>query len=72
MQIGNEETKETTTIEIKDYYDNQDFNSNDIRDISRGTTKEDELFEYADVPSYYKTNRKTNSNREKDDYEINL
>ena len=72
LQIGNEEIKETTTIEIKEYYDNHDFNSNDIRDISRGTTKEDELFEYADVPSYYKTNKKGYDDREKDDFEIEL
>lgn len=28
----------------------------DVKDIAVGTKKEDELFEYADVPSYYKEN----------------
>ena len=48
------------------------INASDIRDISRGTTKEDELFEYAGVPSYYKINKKNYDDREGDDYEINL
>ena len=52
LQIGNEKTKERTTGEIKDYYDNQTFDSDDVYDISRGTTKEDELFDYADIPSW--------------------
>ncbi len=70
LQIGNEKTKETTTSEIKDYFDNKDFDSNDVYDISKGTTKEDELFDYAGVPSYLKTSKK--SYKEKDDYEISL
>ena len=70
LQIGNEKTKEATTSEIKDYYDNKDFNTNDVYDISKGTTKEDELFDYADVPSYYKT--KSHNDRDKEDYEISL
>ena len=59
LQIGNEKTKETTTSEIKDYFDNKDFDSNDVYDISKGTTKEDELFDYAGVPSYLKTSKKS-------------
>ena len=39
-------------------------------DISKGTTKEDELFDYADIPSYYKA-RKDND-RDKDDFEMSL
>ena len=57
LQIGNEPTKEATTNEIKEYYDNKDFDSNDVYDISKGTTKEDELFNYADVPSYLKSDK---------------
>ena len=71
LQIGNEKTKERTTSEIKDYYDNKDFDSNDVYDISKGTIKEDELFDYANVPSYLKTSKKSNE-KEKDDYEISL
>ena len=70
LQIGNEPTKEATTSEIKGYYDNKDFDSKDVYDISKETTKEDELFDYADIPSYYKT-RKSND-RDKDDFEMSL
>ena len=70
LQIGNEPTKEATTTEIKEYYDNQDFNSNDVYDISKGTTKEDELFDYANIPSYLKSNNLNDNN--KDDFEISL
>ncbi len=72
LQIGNEKTKERTTNEIKDYYDNKDFDSNDVYDISKGTTKEDELFDYADVPSYLKTSKKSYDDKDKDDYEISI
>ncbi len=72
LQIGNEPTKEATTSEIKDYYDNQDFDMYDVKDISKGTTKEDELFDYAEVPSYFKTNKKLYNDRDKDDFEISL
>lgn len=72
LQIGNVPTKEAATSEIKDYYDNKDFNSDDIYDISKGTTKEDELFDYADVPSYLKTSKKLYDDKDKDDYEISL
>ena len=71
LQIGNEPTKEATTTEIKDYYDNQDFNTNDIYDISKGTTKEDELFDYAGVHSYLKSDE-TYNDKEKDDFEIGM
>ncbi len=72
LQIGNEPTKEVTTNEIKDYYDNQDFDMYDVKDISKGTTKEDELFDYAGVPSYLKTSKKSHNELDKDDFEISL
>lgn len=59
LQIGNDKTKEATTSEIKDFYDNQDFDMYDVKDISKGTTKEDELFDYAGVPSYLKSSKKS-------------
>lgn len=71
LQIGNEPTKEATTTEIKDYYDNEDFNSNDVYEIAENTSKEDELFDYADIPSYLKTNNK-NSKNKNDDFELNI
>ena len=63
--------KNPLTIEIKEYYDNQDFNSNDVYDISKGTTKEDELFDYVGVPSYLKI-EKVSYDKEKGDYEMGL
>ena len=72
LQIGNEVTKNATITEIKDYYDNNDFSFNDIYDIAKGTSKEDELFDYADVPDYLKSNKKSPNDIDKDDYEINM
>lgn len=72
LQIGNEPTKEVIASKIKEYFDNQDFNSNDVYDISKGTAKEDELFEYADIPSYLKTSKKSPNEIDKDDFEIGL
>ena len=72
LQIGNDKTKDRTTSEIKDYYDNKDFDSNDVYDISKGTTKEDELFDYAKVPSYLKTHKNYDMEYDKDEYEISL
>ena len=72
LQIGNEPTKEATSTEIKDYFDNNDFDMNDVVEISRGTTKEDELFDYVKAPSYLKTNKKTHKENGKDDFEISM
>ena len=71
LQLGNETTKEATTSEIKTYYDNENFNDKDIIDVSRGTTKEDELFEYADIPDYY-TTRFYKSRDKNDDFDLSL
>ena len=45
--------KEATTNEIKDYYDKEDFDKNEVHDIVKGTGKEDELFDYANITNYY-------------------
>ena len=71
LQIGNEPTKEATTTEIKDYFDNNDFDMNDVVKILRGTTKEDELFDYVKATSYLKTSKKSQE-KEKNDYEISM
>lgn len=42
-----------TVSEIKEYYDNEDFEQDDIYDITKDTTKEDELFEYTNIDNYY-------------------
>lgn len=52
-------------------FDNNDFDMNDVVKISRGTTKEDELFDYVKAPSYLKASKKSNE-KEKDDYEMSL
>ena len=77
LQIGNEPTKEAITNEVKDYYDYQDFDMEDVKDIAKGTTKEDELFEYANVPDYYKSNYSPyddygNEDSKENDFEMTL
>lgn len=59
--------KVTATIEIKEYYDNQDF---DTYDISKDTTKEDELFDYAGVLSYLKSSKKSYKDKDKDNFDL--
>ena len=71
LQIGNELVKDSVVVEIKNYYDNKNFRSKDVYDISKGTTKEDELFDYAKIPSYLKSDNKKNTNK-KDDFEIGI
>lgn len=72
LQIGNEPMKEDTTTEIKDYFDNNDFESKDVYMISKGTTKVEELFDYARIPCYLKTSKKNYNDKEKDDFEMSL
>lgn len=72
LLFGNDKTKEHTTREIKEYYDNEDFNTNDVYDISKGTTKENELFDYANVPNYLKTREKNYNEKSKDDFDLSL
>ncbi len=52
---GNEKSKDLATQEVKDYYKYGDFEQQDIIDIAHGTTKEDELYDYAYIPDYHKT-----------------
>ena len=63
---GNEYIKEETSNVIKDYYDNDDFEMMDVIHISKGTTKQDELFDYVDAPDYLKG--RPNNNKDRDDY----
>lgn len=65
---GNETSKDLATQEVKDYYYYGDFQQEDIIDVARGTTKEDELFDYAYIPDYHKEN---NEDIE-DDYDMSL
>ena len=56
----------------KGLLDNKDFDSNDVYDISKGTSKEDELFDYAEIPSYMKSRKHTEKDTDKDDFEMSL
>ena len=40
---------------IKDCYDNEEFDMKDVVGISKGTTKQDELFDYVEAPDYLKS-----------------
>lgn len=71
LQFGNEYAKDETAIEVKNYYDNKDFYMEDVVKISRGTTKQDELFDYVNAPNYYKERVKDVSDYDKsDDFDI--
>ena len=75
LQIGTEYIKDYTENEVKKYYDNCDFEMEDVKDIATGTTKEDSLFKYANVPDYYKTEKDFSDyedEKEKEDYDMNL
>ena len=51
---GNEYTKEEASNIVKECYNNEDFEMIDVVHISRGTTKQEELFDYVNAPDYYK------------------
>lgn len=61
--------KKATTNEIKEYYDNNDFDKDDIYDIAIDTTKENELFEYVDIDNFY-TKENSFSDLERKKYDI--
>ena len=73
LQLGNERVKDETATEIKDYYKHNEFDATDVYDISKETTKEDELFDYAGIPEYYKTtNKHKDNNKKKNDFDMSL
>ena len=55
LQIGAEYIKDYAETEVKQYYDNKNFKMLDVKDVTKGTPREDELFEYANVPEQYRT-----------------
>jgi hypothetical protein len=67
LKFGNEETKDMSTLEIKDFYDNRDFNNQDIYDIAVDTSKEEDLFDYADIDLRHESYPK-----DKDDFDISI
>ena len=64
LQRGNDYTKDETAEVVKDCYNEEEFDMGDVVKISRGTTKQDELFDYVDAPDYLKERV-----RDYDDYE---
>ena len=72
LQRGNDYAKDEATDVVKDCYDNSEFDMGDVIKVSKGTTKQDELFEYVDAPDYYKERVKDYDEYEydKDDYDL--
>ena len=67
LQIGNEETKKITVNEIKLHYSAKQLNKDDVYQIAKKTSKEEELFKYANIQYYTKI--KSNNKKE---YEMEL
>ena len=49
LHIGNEQTKNTISTEIKEYFDGDIIDKQNVYDVALDTTKEEELFDYADI-----------------------
>ena len=74
LERGTEIIKSLTSDEVKNYYFNDRFDKNDVYDISRGTSKEDELFKYANIPNYLKEyeDKSNKKEKKKDYYDLSL
>ena len=78
LQYGNEKVKEIASKQILNYFINDDITKRDVFNISRGTTKEVEICEAAEIPGYYKAPNKILEKQEikehtkRQDYEISL
>lgn len=74
LEKGTEIIKSLTSDEVKNYYFNDRFDKNDVYDISRGTSKEDELFECANIPNYLKEyeDKSNKKEKKKDDFDLSL
>ena len=72
LQRGNDYTKYETTEIVKDCYDNSEFDMGDVVRISKGTTKQDELFDIVKAPDYYKERVRDYDEDEydKDDFDL--
>ena len=72
LQRGNDYTKDETALVVKDCYDNSEFDMGDVIRISKGTTKQDELFDYVEAPNYYKERVRDYDENEydKDDFDL--
>ena len=72
LQRGNDYVKDETAEVIKDCYDDNEFDMGDVVRISKGTTKQDELFDYVKAPDYYKERVRDYDGYEydKDDFDL--
>ena len=72
LQRGNDYTKDETAEVVKDCYNEEEFDMGDVVKISRGTTKQDELFDYVDAPDYLKERVRDYDEYEyeKDDFDL--
>lgn len=70
LQRGNDYAKNETTEIVKECYDENEFDMNDVVGISRGTTKQDELFEYVEAPAYLKFRIKDYDECDKEDNDL--
>ena len=70
LQRGNDYTKDETVEVVKNCYNNEEFDMGDVVNISRGTTKQDELFDYVEAPDYYKQRVRDYDEYEKDDFDL--
>ena len=72
LQRGNDYTKDETTEIVKECYDNSEFDMGDVVRISKGTTKQYELFDYVEAPDYYKERVRDYNKDEydKDDFDL--
>ena len=55
LQRGTEYIKDYAEEEVKQYYNNKDFKMTDVKDVAKGTPREDSLFDYTNVPDKYRT-----------------
>lgn len=70
LQRGNDYTKDETAEVVKDCYNEEKFDMGDVINISRGTTKQDELFDYVNAPDYLKTRIKDPDEYDYDDFDM--
>ena len=62
---GNNHSKNEVESQVIDMYFDDDFNKNDVYQVSRGTSKEDNLFAIAGIPNSYKEFNKKKKGSEK-------
>lgn len=70
LQRGNDYTKDETAEVVKECYDNSEFDMGDVVRISKGTTKQDELFDYVEAPDYYKERVRDYDEYNHDDFDM--